>query len=134
MMLAFLLLFVSGFALLPNLIVLKWDMDLDFAFEGATRMKIAAAHVAAAMIVIWFFGALWPVHMRSGLRRKENITSGFGIVVLISSLAASGVASFYIGDESWQKSNSGIHLACGLLLLLVGTVHRVKGRRNLRKS
>jgi cation transport ATPase len=134
MLLAFLLLLGSGLALLPNLLVFKWDMDLDFTFEGATRMKIAAAHVSAAMVVIWFFGALWPVHMRSGMRRQKNRASGLGMVTLILTLAATGVASFYLGDESWQKGNSAIHLASGALLLLAGVLHRIIGRRISAKS
>lgn len=134
MLLAFLVLLGSGCALLPNLLVFKWEMDLDFTFEGATRMKIAAAHLTAALACVWFVGALWPVHIRSGLRRKKNRLSGFLMLAVLLALAASGIASYYLGDETYQKYNSSVHVGSGVLLVLAVACHWIIGRRLARES
>jgi cation transport ATPase len=134
MLLAFLILLGSGFALLPNLLVFKWDIELDSTFEGATRMKIAAAHLGAALACVWFVGAMWPVHIRSGMRRRKNRVSGFLMIAVLLALSASGIAFYYLGDETWQKYNSGVHVAAAALLVLASGAHWIMGRRLARES
>jgi hypothetical protein len=124
---SFLMLIVSGMSLIPNLLVFKWGLDLETCFEGATRMKVAAAHVSAAIVCVWFIGALWPVHMRSGMRRKKNRFSGIAVVTTVLALAASGIGSFYFGDEGLQKINGAIHLGAGAALVLTTVIHRWMG-------
>lgn len=130
----FMILVGSGLALVPNLLVFKWDVGLDSHLEGGMRVKVAAAHLAAAIACVWFVGALWPVHMRAGLRRKQNRFSGVALVAVLSTLVATGIASYYLGDEDWQKFNSAGHLGAGLLLILMLTAHWIHGRRIIRKS
>lgn len=134
MLLAFVILLGSGLALMPNLLVFKWDIDLEFSFEGATRLKIAAAHLSAALACIWFAGAMWPVHIRSGLRRRKNRLSGFLMIAALLSLVASGVCSYYLGDETYQKYNSAVHVASGILIMLAVIVHWILGSRISRES
>lgn len=133
MLLAFLILLGSGLSLMPNLLVFKWEMDLDFTLEGATRMKIAAAHLSAALACVWFAGAMWPVHIRSGLRRKRNRLSGFLMIAMLLALAGSGIGSYYLGDETYQKYNSGLHVLSAALLVLAVSAHWFLGRRISRE-
>lgn len=134
MALALVVLAATGVVLVPNLLVFKWEMDFENYLEGGTRVKVAAAHVSAAIVCIWFIGALWPVHMRSGMRRKKNRLSGLAVNALILALVATGVASFYLGDEDWQKYNGALHLGAGMVLIVAVIAHWLIGRRMAKQK
>lgn len=120
------MLFLSGLALLPHMLLFRWELDMEEWYENATRMKIAAVHLLAGFSFIWFVGALWTVHIRSGLRKKMRLITGFSILACVLTLVFTGIGNYYLSDDIWLKWNSTFHAGIGISICLMFLLHRRK--------
>jgi hypothetical protein len=90
-------------------------------------MKI---HGAAAMITLFFIGSLLNSHIRRAMKSGRNLTSGWAMIALLSALALSGYALYYIASETSRPTWSMIHWLIGLTLPALLGLHVVLGRKS----
>jgi hypothetical protein len=123
------LLFATGVVLSPGALELRLEWDVPMRLPGGSRILIAAGHAFAAFASLLVIGALIPLHMRSGLRRRRSVVTGISLITLFTLLAVSGLAIYYVSSETWSVWSSISHLAIGLALAIPLTIHVTLGRR-----
>jgi len=123
------LIFATGIALAPGALELRLEWDMPLRLPGGSRIIVAAAHALGAFLSLLVIGALIPMHMRSGLRRRRSVVTGITLIALFSLLAITGLAIYYVSAESMSAWASASHLIVGLTLAIPLTVHVVRGRR-----
>ena len=134
LLLVFIVLAVTGLLLLPNTLMMRFDWDVPVRLVGGGwRLATAALHCAFAFVIMVLVGALAGIHMRLGWRRRQNILSGFGQVLLFAVLVVTAVGIFYLGDEALSRWSSGIHVVVGFVLIVVAFWHGESGRRLHRR-
>ncbi len=82
-------------------------------------------HGAAAMVFLWTFGSLGPVHIRRAWLARRHRISGVILVFVILCLALTGYFLYYIADEWFRKFSSLIHIALGSLSMIPLLIHVV---------
>lgn len=88
-------------------------------------------HGGAAIAMGWVFGLIWLAHVRRGLHRGRNRSSGLTMVVLLVILGLSGWGLYYLGDEDWRALASSAHWVVGLVASLWLPFHIWRGRRRV---
>ncbi len=121
-------LLVSGLLLAPTTLDLRFDLSMPWRLSGFGRVLSATLHVGLSYLLMVLFGALTQVHVRMGLRRRSNRAAGWSLITLLLLLSVSGVAVFYLGDESLARCAAGMHLLVGTLLPLIVIIHVLVGR------
>lgn len=127
------LVFVTGIVLIPGALELRLDLAVPARLPGGSRIVAAAAHALGAFLLLVVIGALIPLHIRSGLRRRTSIVTGITLLALLAILAISALAIYYVSAETLSAWSSVVHLIAGLAMAVPLTVHAVKGRR-IRKQ
>ena len=86
-------------------------------------------HGGGAMITLMMLGALVPVHMRYGWRKRKNLVTGITVATVNAALIVTAFGLYYLGSEAVRPWMSDVHTALGLAIpgLLVG--HIWWGRR-----
>jgi hypothetical protein len=123
------LLFATGIVLIPGALELRLEWEVPLRLPPGSRILIAAAHALGAFASLLVVGALIPMHMRSGLRRKRSVYTGISLIALFAVLAISGLAIYYVSSETGSIWSSISHLGIGLAIVIPLTVHALKGRR-----
>lgn len=118
---------VSGLLLVPTMLVLRLEWDVALPRVHDWRTVSAAAHSFLGFLALTFTGAVASIHLRTGLRRHFNVKSGISLLVLWAVMASSAVAIYYVGDETWSRSASVIHLLAALAALLIFVWHHLRG-------
>lgn len=121
-------LFVSGLLLAPTTLDLRFDLSMPWRLAASERVLTAAVHVGMSYLLLVLFGALTQVHVRMGLRRRSNRLAGWSLITLLVVLSVTGVAVFYLGDETATRYATAIHLLIGTLLPLTLLIHVLVGR------
>lgn len=114
---------VSGLMLVPTFLDMRLEMDVPWRPDFALRSLFAMVHTGDGLVVLWFIGALWSVHMRGGWRRHRNRWSGALLMAMLGLLAVSCLGIFYAGDEQWSLWFSLVHVLVGLALVMPGLIH-----------
>lgn len=125
---------LSGLLLGPTTLTLRAQWDLPWRLSGAGRLGTAAAHVAAAFVLLFFAGALWSLHMRHGWHRQRRRGSGGALASSLALLALSALGVSYAGDEGLANGAAYLHLAAGVALLGLLARHALRGRRRLGRG
>lgn len=118
-------LLVSGLLLAPTFADLYLQMDVPWRASSAQRPWIALCHTGAGFVTLMFFGALWTVHMRAGIRRRRHLLSGLSLTLVTALLALTSLGIFYAGDEDLSFWSSSSHLLLGLVALPGFAAHRL---------
>jgi hypothetical protein len=130
LLIALLLVLVTGLLLVPTTLVMRLEMDLAWRLPGDARILTAAFHAVLGFAVAMLLGALWSVHMRAGWRRRRHRISGTLSAVLLVLLAASAVGVYYLGEESAGVIAALAHIGLGVALLVPFGWHWLAGRRS----
>jgi len=112
---------------------LRLQWDVPFALPGGMRIWVAAAHALSAFAGMMVFGALLPLHIRYGLRRRVHRKSGISLIVVMLALSLSALGIYYFGDDTWSAVASSVHVLVGLAACLVLTLHVILARRRARR-
>ncbi|MBA3582270.1 MAG: hypothetical protein H0W44_07445 [Gammaproteobacteria bacterium] len=124
------LLFLSGCLLIPTMLDmrLEWELDL-WRPSNNWRWSIAIIHTLTAIVMALILGALWSIHIRVGLRQKKHHRSGLLMLALFTALMLTSVIIFYSGNEQISVYASLIHTLIGGALLMLFYYHRSTGIR-----
>jgi hypothetical protein len=119
------LLFFSGvaWAYWSDLVSSPGDFEIN---AKAWAMKI---HGAAAMAILVLVGMLLTGHVRFAWRARRNRGNGSLFLGTFGILTITGYGLYYAGGENLRAWTSWIHLAVGLALPLLLTLHIWFGKR-----
>jgi hypothetical protein len=108
------------------------DSDSEFGQEAAATLLMA--HGGGAMITLMMLGALVPVHLRYGWRKRKNLVTGITVATVNTALIVTAFGLYYLGSEAVRPWMSDVHNALGLAIpvLLVG--HIWWGRRTRKAA
>lgn len=123
------LLFISGLLLLPGMLELRLEWEIPAALHFGSRVVLAALHGLFAFATVAVLGALVPLHIRSGWRRRKHVRSGIAVLSLMLALALTGWGIYYLADERWAVSTSVAHVLIGLGVVVLLTLHVVIAKR-----
>lgn len=127
------LLLVSGLLLLPGMLDLRLEWEVPASLMLGSRVWWAALHGLLAFAAVGVVGALFPLHIRSGWRRRKHVRSGLTLLALIIALPLTGWGIYYIADERWSVWSSVAHVILALATTLLFVIHMVLGRRTQRE-
>ena len=85
-------------------------------------------HGAAAMASLVILGVLIPRHMQRAWAQRRNRVTAIVMVLLCSSMVASGYGLYYCGDDGFRLWISGFHSVTGCLLPATLIWHIISGR------
>jgi len=123
---AFAVLFLTG----AGWFVADWQKDVssdDIWQQVAANMLMV--HGGAAMLALMMLGALIPLHFLRAWRARKNRVSGSLMAAFNVVLIATAFGLYYLGSETLRPWISWIHIAAGLLLVLMFPLHIVLGGR-----
>jgi hypothetical protein len=124
---AFAVLFVTGVGWL-----LADRMKDASSGEGwqLTAAYLLMLHGGVAMAMLMMLGALVPLHVRRGWRRRRNRTTGILMVAGNGALILTAFGLYYLGSDMLRPWTSGLHIGIGLAVPLLFVVHVLVGRRS----
>ncbi|ANQ85541.1 hypothetical protein dqs_2511 [Azoarcus olearius] len=117
----------SGLLLVPTTLQLRAEIDPGWRLAAATRIGVGASHTAAAFLISSVAGALAPIHVRAGWRRRRHLASGALLLALLALLATSAVGVFYLADEQAANLCAYAHIGLSAAFLLLITWHGLTG-------
>jgi hypothetical protein len=120
---------LTGAALIPGALELRWDMDVPLHLPPGSRLGMAALHALCAFLMLALLGALYVLHMRMGWRHRQNIGTGLFSVCTLAALTLTGLGIYYLADEAASQWTSGLHIALSLVGVAAVLLHYVFGRR-----
>ena len=85
-------------------------------------------HGAAVMAMLFFLGSLMNSHIRRALKSGRNVASGWGMIVTMALLVATGFGLYYLAGEADRPRWSLVHWAVGLGLAALFAAHVMLGR------
>ncbi|WGG51115.1 DUF4405 domain-containing protein [Rugamonas sp. DEMB1] len=89
-------------------------------------------HGGAAMVMLFFVGSLMNAHIRRALKAGRNLATGWGMLLTLSLLTASGYGLYYLAGEADRPLWSATHWIVGLAMGLLIVLHVALGRRGSR--
>jgi hypothetical protein len=109
---------------------------LKDAADGELWQEAAAdllmVHGGAAMLALLLLGALAPLHVTPGWRKRRNRAAGIAMVTVNAVLVATAFGLYYAGGEWLRPWISDTHIAVGLSLPALFLVHVLAGRRGAK--
>ena len=123
----------SGVLLIPTTLDLRLAWNMAWRLSASNRTGVVALHVALGFITLMILGALWSIHMRAGWRHRRNHRNGALLVLLLLTLAVSGLGIFYLVDEDIALADALSHTLAGVLLPIPFIYHYFQGRKILRR-
>ncbi len=130
LLLAMLVLLISGVLSVPNTLIMRAEFEFDWRLSNATRLWTSAIHAGFGFLMLLLVGAIWGIHMRSGWRRHKHRRSGLSLALLFLMLALTAVAIYYLGDSASANWSAYLHLAAGVLVNLLFGWHWWRGHRS----
>lgn len=121
------LILLSGLLLLPGALELRLEWDLRWQLPGGSRIAAAAVHALLAFMLSAAFGALGPLHMRSGWKRRQNRWTGIALICGFVLLTLSALGLYYVADETASRLLSLLHWILGLAATLPLAIHTIIG-------
>jgi hypothetical protein len=105
-------------------------VGLDRTIWPETSTYLLRLHGGAAMAMLVLLGALLPLHVRLGWRRKRNLTSGTVMLSSNAILVGTAFGLYYTGSDTVRHWTSVVHIAIGFALPLVVAGHVLLGWRS----
>jgi heme A synthase len=125
---------VTGVLMIPTTLDSRFEMDVIWRLSGPYQHVFAIFHTVSSYLILMAVGALFAVHIRSGLRQRKSLISGLSLLLFFLLLLGTGCALFYMGDPDWILPVSAIHSLVGGLLLVVFIVHWVVAQRSAKQK
>lgn len=119
----FLALVITGVFLIPNMLSHRFEVENRYNLQGVFRIILTSLHMLFSYLIILVLGSLVFIHIKSGLNKKKNRTSGFLTVGSICILIFSGLMLLYAGSDLIIKISSLIHVIVGFLIFGVYFIH-----------
>ena len=100
-------------------IVLQYSSDENYA----ARQWLLRIHVLFGLLGVWFFGALFALHVAPGWRKRERRWTGSAQFLMTAWLAATGYYIYHAPPEfsGWLE---WLHWTFGMAAPLLFIVHR----------
>jgi hypothetical protein len=98
-------------------------------FWQETAATLLMLHGGGAMITLMMLGALVPVHLRYGWRRRKNLVTGITMSAVNAALIVTAFGLYYAGSETLRPWMSDVHIALGLAIPVLLVAHIWWGRR-----
>lgn len=114
---------LTGLLLIPTLLDMRFEQDLLWRLSSPDRQITVALHTLFSYLILIMIGALYPIHIRSGIKTKRNNRTGISLVSLFALLLLSGIGLFYLGSENWILAASATHTIAGLSVTVMFTLH-----------
>jgi hypothetical protein len=125
---AFSILFLTGAAwLLAD--QMKHSSGTDETWQVAAAYLLML-HGGGAMVTLMLLGALVPLHMRHGWRRRRNRITGAIMASCNAAVIATSFGLYYAGSELLRPWMSNVHIGLGLCLPILFVAHVAVGRRS----
>ena len=122
-------LLMSAVLLIPNTLEMRLDVDVPIHVTGNYRLFGAVVHSLTGFLSMGLLGALIPLHIRLGWRRRINRFSGCTLLIIFALLLFSAIGIYYIGNPDLSRFVSLFHTLVGLTLILFFIWHSVQGQR-----
>jgi hypothetical protein len=97
--------------------------SLGFPTPNPVQTPILIAHAVISFYAIWWFGLLWPNHIKKSWRTRIRRGTGgtlFGFAVW---LMGTGIALYYVASDGLRGWTSKAHWIVGLAALGVFALH-----------
>jgi hypothetical protein len=96
-----------------------------FGFEAPHPAEhwFLVAHAMSSFYVIWWFGLLWPNHIKGSWRLHIRRGTGGVLFGCTAWLILTGCALYYLGSDVLRSWTSVLHWAVGLAALVAFVVH-----------
>ena len=94
-----------------------------------TASYMLMVHGGAAMATLMLLGALVPLHVRHGWRRRRNRVTGSLMAACNAVLILTAFGLYYFGWETLRLWASRLHIGVGIGLALLFLLHVLVGRR-----
>jgi hypothetical protein len=120
---------ITGIALVPGMLSLRFEWDLAEAWLPPGRVKWAALHGLFAFGTLLLLGSLLPLHVRHGLRQRKNRGSGITLLVTFPALLLSGWGIYYFSNESLARWTSALHVLIALPISVAIGIHAWRAHR-----
>jgi len=125
----FSLLVVTGLALVPGMLALRFEMDLADRWLPSGRIIWAALHGLFAFGALMLLGSLLPLHVRHGLRQRKNRLTGIAMLSTLPALLLTGWGIYYVSNESLARWTSAIHVAIAVPICVLVGIHAWRAHR-----
>ena len=125
---------ITGVLLLPGALEMRFQWDMGLMLPDGWRVYTAMTHAFAAFMILVILGALAPMHMRLGWRRRANLTTGFALLALLLTLVLSSLAIYYLASETISRVSSVAHMMAACFGGAIIALHAMIGRRLARAS
>jgi predicted permease len=89
---------------------------------GGVLRLLLMLHGMSSYVILVVIGSLLPRHVRSGWIRRRNIVTGVTVTVLMTILAATGLALYY-GGEDLHAPARWVHIVVGLGCFVLFPTH-----------
>lgn len=127
----------TGLLLISGLLWLLAHYALPLP-EDAARHPLEAwsmrIHGAATLFGMAVVGGLWSNHVLRAWADGRHRLSGGSLLGLWIGLALSGYGLYYVADEGWRATISGLHIAAGSGLPLALAIHILSSAAARRKA
>ena len=101
--------------------------EFEIAPLAIKNHSILIAHGATSYVFALLFGAVMPVHIKSGWKSKRNRISGSLMIAVMALLLVSGLILYYGVDT--REAALWVHWVIGCGLVLLFPAHYLLGRR-----
>jgi hypothetical protein len=101
-------------------------VDAEFGpVHHALQPWIMKLHGALALVAVWGFGMLWPLHIKRGwVQRHSQRSTGATLFAVMAWLGISGVLLYYTGNDRLREIVSVGHWIVGLVGAIALLLHR----------
>jgi hypothetical protein len=123
--------YVTGVAWIVLHYGIVGEQALDDAWDIAQSWMLRA-HGAAAMLTLVAVGSMLAIHVPSGWRLRQNVSSGIFMLALMGLLTLTGWLLYYVSGESLRTWSSWLHMAVGVAAPLVLVWHLAHEKRKAR--
>ena len=123
------LLAVTGIALVPGMLALRFEWEVPSAWMPGGRVLWAAAHGLLAFCTLLLLGSLLPLHVRHGLKQRKNRSTGITMLWTLPVLILSGWGVYYIDNEVAARYTSALHVLIAVPISVVVGYHTWRAHR-----
>ena len=123
------LLFASGAGWLLSHYGLRDEALVSLGAPQPSELWWLRLHGAALLGFLVAFGALLPVHIALGWRRRLNRTSGLALILIVAALTVTGYGLYYAVGDVFREWISLVHWSLGLISMGAILLH-IAGKRS----
>lgn len=127
------LVWITGLLLASSTLEIHFEYTLPWQLNEVLKHHTTTIHAVLAFTLLWLFGAIWTIHVRSGWRKKMNRKSGMLLMLTFVIIIFSGLGIYYLGDERLASFTALSHLSVGCLFPVLLITHIILGRKTSKQ-